>query len=236
MRVLALDTATEACSVALLDGEDVTTRFEVAGRSHTQQLAPMVAALLSQAGLVPAQLDTLVCGVGPGSFAGVRIGVGFTKGLALALDRPVLGVSSLAMLAQGAIEQGAVRVLSAIDARMDEVYIGAFAADARGLATPLDRAVVTAPGHWRFSLPGLWHACGTGWRAYADVLQAAVADGVERTDAKALPRAEHGLHLALPRIKRGEVVSAAELEPVYLRDKVALTVDEQRARREGKAD
>ena len=102
MKIFALDTATEACSVALwLDGETVE-RFEIAGRDHTQRLPAMAKALMADAGLAWSQLDGLVCGIGPGSFAGVRIGVAYTQGLALAHGQPVVGVSSLAMLAAGA--------------------------------------------------------------------------------------------------------------------------------------
>src|SRR3546814_9528921 len=87
MNILALDTATEACSAALQLGDQVIARFEVAGRGHTQKLVPMVRGLLAEAGIAFAQLDAYVCGVGPGSFAGVRIGVSFVKGLALAHER-----------------------------------------------------------------------------------------------------------------------------------------------------
>ena len=105
MKLLALDTATEACSVALwLDGR-IEQRYEAVGRGHSQRLPQMLQELLVDCGVAAGQLDGIACGIGPGSFAGVRIGVGFAKGLALGLDRPVLPVTSLAMLAQGAIRQ-----------------------------------------------------------------------------------------------------------------------------------
>src|SRR3546814_5034000 len=109
MNILALDTATEACSAALQLGDQVIARFEVAGRGHTQKLVPMVRGLLAEAGIAFAQLDAYVCGVGPGSFAGVRIGVSFVKGLALAHERPVVAVSSLAMLAAPEIGRASCR-------------------------------------------------------------------------------------------------------------------------------
>ena len=143
MKIFALDTATEACSVALwLDGV-IVERFEVAGRDHTQRLPAMAHALMAEAGLAWSQLDGLVCGIGPGSFAGVRIGVAYTQGLALAHGQPVVGVSSLAMLAGGAGGPG--RVLAAIDARMDEVYFAAFQRDVEGGLRIESKAQVCRP-------------------------------------------------------------------------------------------
>lgn len=228
MRFLALDTATEACSAALwLDGE-VAARFELAGRTHTQCLLPMVHGLMAEAGLAFSQLDGFVCGVGPGSFAGVRIGVGYIKGLALALDRPVVPVGSLEMLAQGAIDAGAARVLAAIDARMNEVYFGAFERDADGLARPRASALVAAPEAVRVEAsPAAWVAVGTGWGSYEAPLSAAVAAIIDRLDGAALPHATQAMTLALPRFARDQTLSADALAPVYLRDKVALTLDEQ---------
>jgi len=109
LRLLAIDTATEACSAALWIDGAIVERHEVVGRTHTERLLPLVQALLADAGLRPAQLDGLIAGIGPGSFAGVRIGVGLVKGMALGLDRPVVGITSLAMLAQAALDQGAER-------------------------------------------------------------------------------------------------------------------------------
>lgn len=227
MRLLALDTATEACSAALwLDGQ-VLERFEVAGRTHTQRMLPMVHGLLADAGLGFAQIDGFVCGVGPGSFAGVRIGVGFIKGLALALTRPVVPVTSLAMLAQAALDDGAEKVLAAIDARMNEVYFGAFTRGADGLAISAEAAQVAAPGQLRVRGPGPWRAVGTGWGAYEPILRAGVEGTLESIDGATLPRASSALKLALPRFVAGEVAQADVLAPVYLRDKVALTLDEQ---------
>ncbi|MGQ0528681.1 MAG: tRNA (adenosine(37)-N6)-threonylcarbamoyltransferase complex dimerization subunit type 1 TsaB [Panacagrimonas sp.] len=228
MRLLALDTATEACSAALwLDGQ-VLARFELAGRTHTQRMLPMIHELMAQAGLRFAQLDGLVCGVGPGSFAGVRIGVGFVKGLALSLDRPVVAISSLQLLAQAAMKQGASQVLTAIDARMDEVYFASFVRDQDGLAQAHTPACVLAPD--RVDAPaglGSWHAIGTGWGTYESVLRERLAVTIDGVDGAALPQAEHAFALALPGFERGDVISADALAPIYLRDKVALTLEEQ---------
>lgn len=235
MRLLAVDTATEACSAALWVDGQCQLRFEVVGRSHTQQMLPMVHGLMADAGCAFAQLDGLVCGVGPGSFAGVRIGVGFVKGLALSLDRPVVGISSLAMLAQGAIDAGAAQVLASIDARMNEVYFGAFARDASGLAQPLSRARVAAPDAIREGGIGPWVAVGTGWGAYEMPMRAGVVGDLSWVDGTALPRAEQALKLALPVFASGAAISADALAPLYLRDKVALTLEEQVQLRQSKS-
>lgn len=238
MRLLALDTATEACSAALwLDGQ-VLARYELVGRTHTQRMLPMVHGLMAQAGIAFVQLDGLVCGVGPGSFAGVRIGVGFIKGLALALDLPAVPVSSLAMLAQSALDSGAQQVLAAIDARMNEVYFGAYARDDAGLAGAISAAQVAAPDRVRVDTRGPWHAAGSGWARYEDALRAGVTGVIESIDGAALPQAATALKLALPLFASGAATRADQLAPVYLRDKVALTLEEQvqlRASRQGPA-
>lgn len=235
MKLLALDTATEACSAALwLDGQ-VHARFEVAGRTHTQRLQPMVQGLMGEAGLSFSQLDGLVCGVGPGSFAGVRIAVSFAKGLALGADLPAVGVSSLALLAQRALNQGAARVLSVIDARMGEVYAGAFVADAQGRASGLVPERVCAPGAVTLPVPGGWHAVGSGWKTYPGELRAAYGLEPLSVDGEALPRAEDAFKLVLPAFESGAAADAEALTPVYLRNKVALTLSEQAKLRSNQA-
>ena len=231
MRILSLDTATEACSVALwIDGR-VLSRFEVAGRTHTQRMLPMTHELMAEAGLGFAQLDGLICGVGPGSFAGVRIGVGFVKGLALSLDRPVVAVSSLQLLAQAAVAEGATQVLAAIDARMDEVYFASFIRDAGGLMQAQMPARVLAPARVHAEGAGSWHAAGTGWGTYEAVMREQLALQIDSVNGAALPHAQDAFALALPRFERGEVISADALVPIYLRDKVALTLEEQHSLR-----
>ncbi len=233
MRLLSLDTATEACSAALLCDGQVTERFEVTGRGHTAMMLPMVHGLMRDAGVAFSDLDGLVCGVGPGSFAGVRIATGFIKGLALALDKPVVAVSSLAMLAQGSIEQGADKVLAAIDARMEEIYIGAYERDAAGLARSVSDAQVVAPE--KLSLPnlseGIWRGAGTGWGRYRAQICSRLGLEVVDVQPEALPRASNALKLAAPAFEAGDTLRSDELAPVYLRNKVALTLIEQLARK-----
>lgn len=230
---LALDTATEACSAALwLDGA-VSERFEVVERDHTRRLLPMVQALLREAGRPASRLDGIACGIGPGSFAGVRIGVGVVKGLALAADIPVVGVSSLAMLAQQAVrETGATQVAAVIDARLQEVYAGIYAAGAQGRVEPVMPDRVCRPGEVSPLAAGPWVGVGSGWAAHPEALQAAFGVPFTRIVPKALPHAADALWLARPALEAGQGVSADSLVPAYLRDKVALTLKQQRALRE----
>ncbi|WP_091531917.1 tRNA (adenosine(37)-N6)-threonylcarbamoyltransferase complex dimerization subunit type 1 TsaB [Fontimonas thermophila] len=231
MNVLAIDTATEACSVALSVGGHVLARHEIVERSHTERLMPMVFGLMSEAGLGFAQLDGYVCGIGPGSFAGVRIGVGYVKGLALAHDRPVAAVSSLATLALPMLDSGAECVIAAIDARMREVYLGCYRRGGDGLPEAMMPERVCDPAHAPVVAPGLWAATGTGWGRYAERLRVATRAEITRIDEQALPRAQDALTIGLAQLAAGQGASADALTPAYLRDKVALTLDEQQALR-----
>ncbi len=224
-RWLAVDTATEACSVALWQDGKVLERFEVAGRSHTERLLPMLDALLAEAGCVPTQLDGLVSGVGPGSFAGVRIGVGLVKGMALALDRPVVPVLSLTSLAQRAIRlHTATQVAAVIDARMDEIYFARYTRGDDGRAQLDGQALVCAPADAPALAGGTWQVVGSG----AKLLRATAMTTII---ADALPHAEDALHWAMAEWQGGRTIHGDELEPVYLRNKVALTLAEQKNRR-----
>jgi tRNA threonylcarbamoyladenosine biosynthesis protein TsaB len=227
---LAVDTATEACSVALsLDGK-IHERFEIVHREHTQKLLPMIQALMADSGKSFAQLDGIACGIGPGSFAGVRIGVGVVKGLALARNLPVVGVSSLAMLAQRAMRLGgAAQVVAAIDARMNEVYFGAYRRGADGRAEAIIVECVCAAERAPPLDAGSWTAAGTGWAPYEAALRSALGVSLEKIDSAALPHAEDALHLALPEFSAGRAIPSDALSPAYLRDNVALTLAEQAA-------
>jgi len=228
---LAVDTATEACSVAIAVDGAVRERFEPMQREHTQKLLPMIHAVLTDAGKTVSQLDGIACGIGPGSFAGLRIGLGVVKGLALARDLPVAGVSSLAMLAQRQMRlAGATRVVSVIDARMSEVYFGAFVRDG-GLAVPVLPEQVCAPAAVPALSAGPWLGAGSGWGRYEAVLRAALREPMTGIEPAALPHAEDALELALPRFRAGLVASADALAPAYLRDHVALTLVEQESLR-----
>ncbi|ENY71611.1 tRNA (adenosine(37)-N6)-threonylcarbamoyltransferase complex dimerization subunit type 1 TsaB [Aeromonas diversa] len=220
MKILAVDTATEACSAALLMGEQVFARYEEAPRDHTRKILPMVQSLLDEAGITLADLDAIAFGRGPGSFTGVRIGIGVAQGLALGAEKPLIGVSTLAAMAQGAWRRdGARQVLAAIDARMNEVYFGRFEIR-EGLMAPVQEECVIDPQVLAAepTLAGRWHTIGTGFATYGDVLQLAT----EQVPASvpALPMAEDMLPLARAAWLAGEAVAVEAATPVYLRDKV----------------
>lgn len=215
--LLALDTATEACSAALLHDGKIYARHEVIPRQHAKRLLPMIDELLQESGVTLKQLDALVFGRGPGAFTGVRIATGMVQGLAFAADKPVIDISNLAALAQRAWrEHGAEQVCAAIDARMDEVYWGCYQLN-DGVMQLVGVERVSAPE--AVSLPsGLNQpaGAGTGWQ-YADRL----AVKVDQAWPELLPDARDLLSLALPRWKSGQVLDAADAQPVYLRDQVA---------------
>lgn len=217
--LLALDTATEACSVALLHEGRLLSRYEVIPRLHAQCLLPMVQAVLADAGTVLSAVDAIAFGRGPGAFTGVRIAVGVVQGLAFALDRPVLPVSNLAVLAQRAYrEQGVRQVAAAIDARMDEVYWGCYRLESGEMRLVGSEAVLPPEqGQLPSGSEGDWFGAGTGW-AYADRLAVRPALGM---DASLLPHAEDLLRLAEFAWVRGEGMPAEAAQPVYLRDQVA---------------
>jgi len=216
--LLALDTATEACSVALLHDGKVLTHYEVIPRLHAQKLLPMIKQLLSEAGIGLSALDAIAFGRGPGAFTGVRIAIGVVQGLAFGLDRPVLPVSNLAVLAQRAFrEHGVSQVAAAIDARMDEVYWGCYRETVGEMRRVGEEAVMPPE---RAALPvdasGDWFGAGTGW-GYAERIPAKVAG----QDASMLPHAQDLLTLGVFAWDRGEAIVADDAQPVYLRDKVA---------------
>jgi len=223
MKILAIDTATEACSAALhVDGE-VTQKYRVAPREHSHILLPMIEELLADSAISLSNLDALAFGRGPGSFMGVRIAAGVTQGIAFAWDLPVIPVSTLAAIAQVAhAESGATKVLAAIDARMNEVYWGAFTlADNGCMQLAGAESVIPPDAVTRPEATG-WTGAGTGWSAYGEALSAAVGSDALATVLDAcLPSAEAILSLAVPEFEAGNSVPAAKAVPVYLRDNVA---------------
>lgn len=223
-RILALDTATEACSAALLNQQQIDARFEIAPRDHTQRILPLVQELLQAQSLALSALDALAFGRGPGSFTGVRIGIGIAQGLALGANLPMIGVSSLATMAQGAWRlAGATRVLAAIDARMGEVYWAEYQRDEQGEWQGAESEAVLKPeaAQARIAqLSGEWATVGTGWQAYPQLLAGATGAQLLTTTVT-LPAAEDMLPLALSAWQRGDSVAVENAEPVYLRNEVA---------------
>lgn len=216
--LLALDTSTEACSVALLRNDTISERYIEAPREHMLRLLPMVDELLVEQQLQLRDLDGIVFTRGPGSFTGLRITLGVVQGLAFGANLPVLPLSTLAVLAQVAQAPAGRLILSAIDARMDEVYCAWFQVGDDGLVRACSEERVCAPEAVASMATGEpWLGVGSGWNYAARLPTAGRGDIV----AAALPRAAAALRLALPRWLAGERYAVEQVAPVYLRDDVA---------------
>ena len=226
MRILALETSTEWCSVAAGDGERWLARDERTGPAHSERALALVDAVLAEAGWTLAALDGIAFGAGPGSFTGIRVACGLAQGLALGADLPVVPVPTLAALAHAAwTGSGARRVVACLDARMREVYIAAYQ---RGEAAwrEIDVPRVLAPALIDAPDGNDWHGAGNGFATYPELGRQL---GLARVDAGARPTALAVGELALPRLAAGEGVAAADALPLYVRHRVALTTAERDA-------
>lgn len=225
VNLLAVETSTELCSVALLRGDELFVEEAMAGNRHSELLLPLLRRVLERARLHARQMDAFAFGQGPGSFTGIRIACGVVQGLAFASRRPVVPVPSLLALAQQTNE---ARVLAALDARMGEAYLAAYARNgedwdeviAPRLADPGN--LPPLPGH-------SWAGTGSGLDAFGWLRDAYRASLAMRYEGD-LPRAGAVARIAAVRYARGLAVPAESAAPLYLRDKVALTVEERRAR------
>jgi tRNA threonylcarbamoyladenosine biosynthesis protein TsaB len=229
MILLALETSTEACSVALLRDGELQERFELAPRRHAELVLPWIDRLLVDAGVARAALDAIAVGRGPGAFTGVRLGIAVAQGIAFALDRPVLPISTLAALAEAAGASAGQSVLAAIDARMGEVYLGAFVIDDDGQPQALGAESLQRPEQAEVPQETRWIGTGSGFAAIDGALRTRLGTTLQRCDATALPRAAAIARLGARAFARGEAIPADRLEPAYLRDKVAQTIAERAA-------
>lgn len=223
MQILALDTSTEACSVALwIDGE-IHALHEICPRDHTQRILPLVQQVLALAGSSLHSLDAIAFGRGPGSFTGVRIGISIAQGLALGADLPMIPVSTLKTLAQGVWRRiGCCNVLAAIDARMGEVYSGVFHRQDSGDWIETLPEMVISPVNLQKQyeqLQGTWATAGTGWQTYPEL---AVEKRIKLINsAICLPEAQDMLPLALQNLAKDSGLLVEQAEPIYLRNQVA---------------
>ena len=228
MRILAVDTATESCSAALLiDGGGLLAREQRLDRGHAEAILPMVDELLKEAGTPLAALDAIAFGRGPGAFTGVRLAASVAQGLAFGAGVPVVPVSDLRALAQRAldVERAVDRVLVCADARMHEVYWGCFERSAAGLARVVGEEQVGKPA--LVGLPTPWSApagapvwgAGSGFAAYPGV-RAALGAQAAQVFADFLPRASEIARLAAAEVTAGRILPAEQALPVYLRDDV----------------
>ena len=236
MKFVCFDTATDAMTCALWTDGALLEHHETAPRRHADRLLASMDRLLAEAGVARSALDAIGFGRGPGSFTGLRVAAGVAQGLAFALDVPVVPVSTLAVLAQGALrEYGSRRTLVLLDARLGEVYAGAMRADpaagvvramrgerlcrpedlAKDLARELAEEPAEAPGG-----EGGWTGCGAGWSVCGDALPAVLGDRLERLDPDRLPRARDLAALVHTEWKEGRPAPAEQAFPVYLRRRV----------------
>lgn len=221
MKLLAIDAVTEACSVALYtDGESLTKEL-VVRQQHTEFLLPLIAELLSLGGLALNQLDAIIFDRGPGSFTGLRVCSGVAQGLALGAGLPVIPVSSLATLAQGAYRlDGAEHVLACIDARQGEVYWAAYTLS-EGLMTPIIDEAVSLPQAVHLDTDHAWQGVGSGIQRYAAELTGATKVSLNTSAEVRFPMAQDMLPFAMHAWADKAYLDASSALPVYLRDNVA---------------
>ncbi|MET0657364.1 MAG: tRNA (adenosine(37)-N6)-threonylcarbamoyltransferase complex dimerization subunit type 1 TsaB [Steroidobacteraceae bacterium] len=215
MKLLALDTATERCSVALWIDGAVAVRDTVIPRGHAELILPMVDAVLGECSMSLRDLDALAYGRGPGAFTGVRIAIGVVQGLAYGADRPVVGISNLAAVAQA--HAGPGTVLVCMDARMNEVYWCAYRPSAAGVLQPIMNERLSRPDAIELGQERIERVAGTALAAYPEL--AARYAGITQYP-QALPHARDIATLAVPEVLAGRVHRAQDAMPVYLRDQV----------------
>ncbi|MFT5895156.1 MAG: tRNA threonylcarbamoyladenosine biosynthesis protein TsaB [bacterium] len=238
MNLLAIETSSDACSVALLCDTEILTDHRIAAQQHGRLVLPMIDALMAQSELSVNQLDGVVFGRGPGSFTGVRIAVALTQGIALGAGVGVVGISTINSIAQGVYRlHGDCNVAVSIDARMDEVYFAAYALNENGVMSPVTQECLCSPE----SIPVLpenldrkW--AGSGAQRYANLLAEQYA--VPRASIKIdmWPDAYDLISLALPKVESGELQAAEQALPVYLRNKVADTTAERELVQQAKSN
>jgi tRNA threonylcarbamoyladenosine biosynthesis protein TsaB len=224
LNILALDTSTEYCSAALLREAGIASREELAGQRHSELVLPMIEDLLKQTGLSLDRLDGIAFGAGPGSFTGLRIACGVAQGLALGAGVPVVPVGTLLALAQAS---GASRVLACLDARMGEIYHAAYVRDGEGWEEAVAPNVCRADQAPDVDNGG-WIGIGSGFATYASELAARYGGKLVGTHPNAYPHARAIAELARPRLDAGGGFPAEQAVPLYVRDRVALKMHEQR--------
>ncbi len=223
MKILALDTSTEYCSLALwLDGE-ILGRQVLAGQRHSELILPLLQEMLAEAGLTLTQLDGIAFGAGPGSFTGLRIACGVAQGLAFSANLPVVGICTLEALAQ---QTGDGSVIAALDARIGEIYHAAYTKTVNGWRTVSEPALCLpqqAP-----LLPGDdWTGCGSGFAIYDEALRSRYHGCVSHIAGNLSPHAREVAQLAAPRFAMGLGIDPADAAPLYIRNKVALKESER---------
>jgi tRNA threonylcarbamoyladenosine biosynthesis protein TsaB len=221
MKLLAIDTCGDACSAALyLDGV-IDQRLELAPRRHAELILPMMQSLLACAGVVLGDLDAIGFGCGPGSFTGVRMAVAVAQGAAFGAGRPTVPVSTLAALAQGEFRRsGRRRVLAALDARMGEVYWGAYEVGADAVMCRVGEELVAPPAAVSVPAGGGWCGVGPGWAVHREALTQRIGAGLLTVSPQPVCEARDVALIAAVDAAAGRLVPAELARPVYLRERV----------------
>lgn len=221
MKILALDTSTEACSVALLDHGQIIEEFCIAPQQHSRLVLGMIERILASSELRLTQLDALAFGRGPGSFTGVRIAASVIQGLAFAANLPVAPISSLQAMAQGARREFAAQaVIPAIDARMNEVYWAEYIGNEVGIMVLVAEERVDKPEAIKLARQHPFVGVGSGWISYKDALHTAFGNQVSHA-AEYYPHAQDIAYLAAKAVPMEQYVTAEDALPIYIRDNVA---------------
>jgi tRNA threonylcarbamoyladenosine biosynthesis protein TsaB len=227
MNILALDTCTESCSAALLYQGQLFERVEMTQRGHSELILGMMDQLFAEAKTSISEINAVAFGRGPGSFTGVRVGVGVAQGIAFARDIPVIPISSLAANAQGVVDTFNTDYIAvAMDARMGEVY-GASYQVKDGLVQLLNEEIVCPPEQFKPMSEQSWLGIGTGWTEYESILTENFAGQLEQVNATCFPQAASIIKLAQHEAEAGRLLPADQALPVYLRNNVAKKKGEQ---------
>ena len=222
--ILAVETSTSFCSIAISRGGDVFDWTQEVGQKHSEHVLPVIDKLLKEAQLELKELDVIAYGSGPGSFTGVRIACGLAQGIGFAADKPLVAVSSLAALAH---QSTGDRILVCLDARMGQVYTSSFKRNS-DLLSPTSEIIVCDPRDISFPEQFHWTGCGDGFLVYEGMLRDRLRNVDWDLDTENLrPTAKSILKLGLREYLSGNTVAAENATPLYVRNKVALTIEEQ---------
>ncbi len=218
MKILAIETSSQACSVALSFNDQINQKHEILNNQHSQYLLSFIDDLLSESSITKSELDLIAVGNGPGSFTGLRLGLGVAQGLAYGLNKPLMAVSSLLSVAAQSDQQ---YLLVATDARMNEVYWQCLEKQGNANYIELTKPNLNKPAE--LSLPeikGSWHGIGSGWDMYFDQLQAYL-DNPDDYIANILPQAGTVVQIAHRLVEHGKVDQNQLVLPVYIRNQIA---------------
>lgn len=227
MNILALDTCTEMCSVAILKEGELFEQSLLTQRGHSEKILGMLDEILARAESRLSDMDCIAFGRGPGSFTGVRVGVSVTQGIAYAANLPVVPISTLAAVAQRAIDEHEAKDIAvAMDARMQEVYSASYQS-VDGFAVLVDEERVCLPEQLEWRSEQSFFAAGTGWKEYETAMMAKFSNQITGLDSALLPTAAAIAKLAVKEVEKGHTLPAEQAIPIYLRDNVAKKKGEQ---------